>query len=207
MPLEVVEGDDDVGIHDGAANLGGFTEGTAHHRHLHIVGALQAVGNEDLAARGIGAEAVEERRVQVIQGVLPGAHVEGVAVGEEGVAAQLLDIVGHVPGEVGAQEGQVAQLAEVDLDGHILPLEVNLIHARGLHELAELRLVVLAVLHAEIGKIHGSTFHESVLLIVLNGNSILLLYRLSPPVSNGWGEKKSVDIPPRLWYNNKESRL
>src|SRR5699024_4562913 len=45
MPLEVVEGDDDVGIHDGAADLGGFTEGTAHHRHLHIVGALQAVGN------------------------------------------------------------------------------------------------------------------------------------------------------------------
>ena len=58
MALEVVQGNDDIGIHDGPADFGGLYVLAAHHGHIHIVGALQAVGDENMAAGGVGGEAV-----------------------------------------------------------------------------------------------------------------------------------------------------
>ena len=155
MALEMVEGDDDVGVHNGPANFGGLAEDAAMDRHFYIVGALEAVADENLAAGGVGAEAVAQRRVQMIQGVFPGADVEGVAVGEEGIAPQLLDVIGDVPGKVGAEKRQIAQLAEVNFNGHIFSLEIDLVHTCGLHQLPQLRLVILSVFHAKIGKIYS----------------------------------------------------
>ena len=63
----------------------------------------------------------------MLQGVLPAAGVHGVAVGEEGAAAQLLHHVHHRPGIVGPEEAHVAQLAEVHLDGHELAVQVQLL--------------------------------------------------------------------------------
>ena len=68
----------------------------------------------------------------MVQRVLASAHVQGVAVGQEGLAAQLLDHFDHHGGIVGTQIRQVARLAEVDLDGGILVGEINLADAGSL---------------------------------------------------------------------------
>lgn len=54
VPLEVVEADDDVRVHDGPADLGLLHIFAARHRHQRLVGALEAVGDDDLAAGGKG---------------------------------------------------------------------------------------------------------------------------------------------------------
>ena len=51
MPLEVREGDDDVRVHQGSADLRVFHILAANDRNLHIVAAAQTVGNDHMAAR------------------------------------------------------------------------------------------------------------------------------------------------------------
>ena len=90
----------------------------------------------------------------MVQGVLPGADVHGIAVGEEGLAAQVLDDVHQHPGIAGAQMGHVAQLTEVDLDGYELILEVDLIDAGGENQPGQLLGQRLGRAGAEVGKIN-----------------------------------------------------
>ena len=131
MPLEVVQGDDDVGIHDGSADPGGLGVLAAFHGDRYIVGALQTVGDQHMAAGGEGGEAVEVCGFQMIQSVLPGAYIHGVGVGEEGLASQILHQIHDDLGVVGADVGQVAQFTEVDLDGNELVFEIDLVEAGG----------------------------------------------------------------------------
>ena len=86
MPLEVGQGDDHIGLHDGLSDLGGLDVLRPLHGHLHVVVAPQAVADDHLAAGGQRGEAVLIGCVQVLQGVFPAAGIEGVAVGEEGDA-------------------------------------------------------------------------------------------------------------------------
>ena len=116
VALEVAQADEDVGVHDGAADLSGLAVFAVRHRHLHLIGAAQAVGDDDLTAGGHGPEAVQLGAGHVLEGVLSAARIQGVAVGQEGHTALLLAQVGHDLGVVGAQIGQVAQLAEMYLD-------------------------------------------------------------------------------------------
>ena len=153
MALEVGQGDEHIGIHDGAADLGGLHILAARHRHLHLVVALQTIGDEDLTAGGHGVEAVEHSAVQMIQCVLPPAHIQGVAVRQEGLAAPLLHKVRHRPGPVGPQKRQIARLAKVHLDGHILLIEIDIAHARRFHQTGQLLLQILMIIRPQVGKI------------------------------------------------------
>ena len=67
----------------------------------------------------------------MVQGIFPGADVHGVGIGQEGLAAQVLDDVHDDPGIAGTQVSHIAQLAEVDLDGHEFALEIDLVNACG----------------------------------------------------------------------------
>ena len=58
VTLEVVQGNDNIGVHDGPADFGGLDVFAAHHGHVHIVGALQTVGDQNVTAGGVGGEAV-----------------------------------------------------------------------------------------------------------------------------------------------------
>ena len=160
MALEVVQGDDDVRIHDGPADLGGGAVFGVGHRHLDVVGATQAVADDELAAGGHGTEAVLLSGSQVFQGVLAPAGVQGVAVGEEGHAALFLHHIRHRLGPVGAQVRQVARLTEVDLDGHELAVHVDLADAGRLDELFQFFLQIGARTHPEVCIIHGRFFHH-----------------------------------------------
>ena len=162
MPLEVGQADEHIGVHDGPADLGALDILAALHRDLHIVGALEAVGDDHRAAGGQRGEAVLPGTVEVLDGVFAAAGVEGVAVGEEGDAAELLDEVGHRLGVVRAQVGDVAQLAEVHLDGDELAAHIDLPDARRLEEALELVGQPLPETGAEAGEVDFGSFHENV---------------------------------------------
>ena len=164
MALEVVQRDEHVSVHNGSADLG-VLDVLSVDGDLHVVGALQTVANEDGTAHSHGGEAVFPGAVQVLQGVFPAAHIEGVAVGEEGLATQLLHHISHSFGVVGAEEAQIAQLAEVHLDGHELVIHVDLANACGPDESLELGGKALAQLGAEIGVVNVCFFHTSLLLV------------------------------------------
>ena len=103
----------------------------------------------------------------MLERVLAAAHVERVAVREEGLAAQLLDHVGHDPGVVGAQETQVAELAEVDLDGNELVLEVNLVDSGTEDEPPELVELALLGVRAQVGVVDLGGVHDEAPLLVV----------------------------------------
>ena len=69
VALEVAQADEDVGVHDGAADLSGLAVFAVRHRHLHLIGAAQAVGDDDLTAGGHGPEAVQLGAGQMLEGV------------------------------------------------------------------------------------------------------------------------------------------
>ena len=89
----------------------------------------------------------------MVQGVFSGADVHGVGVRQEGLAAQVLDQVHDDPGIAGPQMGHIPQLAKVDLDGHKLVLEVDLVHAGGQAQPGQLLGQGLGRAGAEIGEI------------------------------------------------------
>ena len=159
VPLEVVQADDDVRVHDGPADLGLLHILAARHRHQRLVGALEAVGDDDLAAGGEGGEPVLIGRLDVLQRVLAAAHIEGVAVGEEGPAALGLDDVRQGLGVVGPQVGQVARLAEMDFDGHEFVLHVDGVQPRRAHQPLQFLQQVQAGLCPQVAVINFCLFH------------------------------------------------
>jgi hypothetical protein len=131
----------------------------ARHRHLHLIGAAQAVGDEHLTAGSHGPEAVELGTGQVFQRVFAAARVQGVAVGQKGHTPLLLAQVGHGLGVVGPQKGQVAQLTKVHFDGYELAVHVNVLDAGGDAQTAQLFRQASAHGTAEIGIINVGCFH------------------------------------------------
>ena len=130
------------------------------HGHLHIVVAPQAVANDDLAAGGQRRKAVLKCRVQMLQRILPPTGIQGVAVGQEGHAAQALDHIGNHLGIVGPQEGQVARLSKVHLDGHQLVVKIDLPNPGGADQLFQLVEQVLARTAAQVRVINLCLFHR-----------------------------------------------
>ena len=129
VTLEMRKRDHDIGVHQGVADLGLLHVLPVFHRDERLVGALEAIGDDDLAAGGIGREPILVRAIDVLERVLAAANVQRIAVGEEGHAAELLHHIGNGACIVGTQEGEVPQLTKVNLDGDKLVLEVDLLNA------------------------------------------------------------------------------
>ena len=140
VALEMGQGDEHVGVHHRPADLGLLHILAALHGDVHLVIALEAVGNDDVAAGGIGGKTVDIGRFQVIQRVFAAAHIQGVAVRQEGLAALAFYQIRHGLGPVGPQIGQVARLAEVHLDGHILAVHVDVAETGSHHQPGQLLL-------------------------------------------------------------------
>ena len=154
MALKVGEADHDVGVHECLADLGLVHVLTALDRNECLIGAFEAVGDDNLTARGIRGEAVLVGGVDVLERVFAATDVERVAVGEEGLAAQLFYDVRDGAGVVGAQKAQVAQLAKVNLDSNELVLKVDLLNTGAANEALELVELALASMRAQVRKVH-----------------------------------------------------
>lgn len=160
MALEVREADEDIGIHDGTADLGLLDVLAVLDRHLDIVRAAQAIADDDLAARRRRVEAVEVRAVHVLERVLAAARIERIAVRQERHTALLFDEVCDDLRVLRAQIGHVAKLTEVHLDGDELAVHVNLLDAGSQAECPELLHDVASDRHAEIREINFCLFHD-----------------------------------------------
>ena len=154
MALKVGEADHDIGIHERLADLGLVHVLAALDRDERLVGALEAVGDDDLAACGVRGETVLIGSVNVLECVFAATDVERVAVGEKGLAAQFLHDVRDGAGVVGAQKAQIAQLAKVNLDSDELVLKVNLLDTGAADEALELVELALASMRAQVGEVH-----------------------------------------------------
>ena len=95
----------------------------------------------------------------MLKRILSAAGVHRVAVRQERLAAQLLDHIDHRARIVRAQEAEVAQLAEVHLDGDEFAVHVNLTDARFFDEPLELGRHALAQRCSEIRKVYFRFFH------------------------------------------------
>jgi len=159
VALEVGERDNDVGVHDGAADLGFLHIFSALDGHLFFVEPLEAVGDQHMAARGQRREAVEIGGVEMVKRIFSAADIECVAVSQKRFAAARLDHVHDGFGVIRAQEREIAELAEVDLDGDKFAVEINLVEAGCQNQLFQLLLLVEAGMAAKIGKVYFGRFH------------------------------------------------
>ena len=156
MTLKVGKADHNIGIHERLTDLGLAHVLAALDRDERLVGTLEAVGDDNLATRGIRGKAVLVGGVDVLERVFAATDIERIAVGEEGLAAQLLHHVRDGAGVVGAQKAQVAQLAKVNLDGDELVLKVDLLNTGVTYEALELVELALASMRAQVGEVHLS---------------------------------------------------
>ena len=90
----------------------------------------------------------------MLERIFAAADVERVAVGKEGLAAQLLHDVRDGAGVVGAQKAQIAQLAKVNLNGDELVLKVDLLNTGAANEALEFVELALASMRAQVGEVH-----------------------------------------------------
>ena len=156
MALKVGEADHDIGVHERLTNLGLVYVLAVLDRDECLVGTLEAVGDDDLATRGIRGKAVLIGGIDVLERVFTATDVERVTVGEEGLATQLLHDIRDGAGVVGAQKAQIAQLAKVNLDSDELVLEVDLLDTGVTYEALELVELALASMRAQVGEVYLS---------------------------------------------------
>ena len=138
VALEMGQGDEHIGVHHRPADLGLLYILAALYGDSHLVIALQTVGNNDMAAGGIGGKTVDVGRFHVIQRVFAAADIQGVAVRQEGLAALTFYQIRHGFGPVGAEIGHVARLAEMHFDGHIFAVHVDVAESGGHHQAGQL---------------------------------------------------------------------
>ena len=159
MALEMVERDKDIGIHDRSADFG-LLDILAVNRYQRLVGALEAVGNQDMAAGGKGVEAVLIGAVQMVQRIFAAADIQGVAVGQEGSAAHFTNQINDNFCVVWAQVSQISRFTEVNFDCCKFVLKINLTNAGFDSQSAQLFGQIAAELYLHGGEVYFRFFHD-----------------------------------------------
>lgn len=128
MPLKMGEGNDNVCVHNGPPDFS-FLHILAVNGNRHLSRSLKPVPNHHMTSRGKGMAAVLIGRIQMVQGVLPASHIQGVAVSKKYLAACGLNHIHQDLGIIRAQIGKVSRLSKMNLNCRILIAEINIHHA------------------------------------------------------------------------------
>jgi len=96
----------------------------------------------------------------VADGIPAGADVQGVGVGEKRQATGAAHVIDDAAQKRRPDVGHIARLAEVQLDGHQIPLVNDPGQARAFHEAAELLDEVFFPLGAQIHVVYGAGGHK-----------------------------------------------
>ena len=96
----------------------------------------------------------------MVEGVISVTHVEGVAVRKERLAAKAFDVVAQHAGILLPQERHIAHLAEVELHGYELVLEINLLYPGAGDKAVELAQQAVAHAHMHVGEIYFRGHNE-----------------------------------------------
>ncbi|KXA67248.1 hypothetical protein HMPREF3201_02059 [Megasphaera sp. MJR8396C] len=138
VTLEVSQADEDVGIHDGPADFSRFDIFAVFDGDFDFIRAPKAVANDDLTACRHRVVAIKVGTVHVFQGMFTAARIKGVAVRQEGAAAQFFNDVGNGFDILRTQRGQTAQFPEMEFDGNEFAFKVDISDAGLLTELLQL---------------------------------------------------------------------
>ena len=189
VALEMAQHDDDVRVIQGPADIRLLAVNAVGHRHDHIVRALQAVGDDIMAAGGHIVEAVDICVQQMVHGVFPGSGIERIAVREEGLSAQFLYQVRHGLHIVRPDIGEVPQFPEMQLDRHELSFKIDAAQTGLPTEFLQLDALAYVRFRPEIGKVDLCFFHRCCpplfyeLILCHRIFSIPTLYGVSPSFS------------------------
>lgn len=137
MAFEVAERNHDVRIHDGLTDLGFLYIGKID-GDKGLIRTFQAVGYDDMASGLEGRKAVEIGGVHVIKRVLAATDIKGVAVSEKRFTAQFTHIICDNLRVLRTQMGKIAEFAEVNLNGSVLVLKMDLLKAGLFHKPVQL---------------------------------------------------------------------
>ena len=160
MPLEMGQGNQDIGLHNRAADprcLAVFAVGDGH---LHIVRAPKPVADDNLATGGDGIKTVDFRTGQVLHRIASAAGVKGVAVRQERHSTQLADDISHGMHIIGAQICAVSQFTEMHLNRGKFSLKINVFDTCRPNQLLKLRALADADSGPEICKKNICLFHK-----------------------------------------------
>ena len=161
VPLEVIQGNNDVGIHDRTPDLRFVNVFAVRNGNGDVIGSFQAVPDDDMASDGIRCKSISIRGFDVLERVFAGTDIQGVAVGQKRLAPKSQNLIDHRPSKIRTQKREIAGLAEMDLDRGKTPLEINLIHPRFPHQQFEFALQISPLrLYTHIGKINFRLFHD-----------------------------------------------
>ena len=90
VAFEMIHGKEDIRVHNSPSDLCLFDVFTSFYRDIYVVGSFQTIGDQHMTAGIVGIKAVLVCTFDVIQRIFASAHIEGVAVGQEGPAAQMV---------------------------------------------------------------------------------------------------------------------
>ena len=154
MALEMRQGNEHIRVHHRLTDFGLLYIFAALHGNQRLVGAFQAVGNDHMTAGGEGGKSIFIGTFQMIQRIFPASHIQGVAVGEKWLAAQLFHHIRHRFGVIGAQVSQISRLAEVNFDGNVFFVKINGSDPRFFDQPFQFLRKADRVVGSQIGKIY-----------------------------------------------------
>ena len=158
VSLEMCQGQENIRVHDGMADIGFLKMLAVTDRHFNVVRSAQPVADNDLAPCCHIVESVYLRAVQMIRRVFPGTRIQGIAVGQEWGSPVFLNHVCHSLDIVRAQIGNIAQLTKMHFYGDQLSVHINVSYARLPDQLLQLHGKRHCVCRTEIRKVYLGSF-------------------------------------------------
>ena len=101
MPLEMIQGNKHIRIHNGPADLSIFHIFAALYRHLDIIRSLQTITNDHRTPNRQRCETILPGTVHMLDGILTAAGIQGITVRQERNSAQLLYHIRYRLGIIG----------------------------------------------------------------------------------------------------------
>ena len=131
MALEVGQGNDHISITKGSSNLRFLDILSVPYRDEHLVVALDAIGDDDLATGCDCVETIEIGTIHMLQGILSATDIQGVTVGKERLSPKTSDDISDHLGIIRTEEGKIAWFSEVHFDGNELIGEIDFCNTGG----------------------------------------------------------------------------
>lgn len=138
MALEMSERDKIIRVHNGMTDFGFLHIVAILYGHQRLVGSLQTVGDDNMAAGGEGVIAVDISGIEMIQGIFSASDIQSIAVCQKSLSPIFLHDVHDHFCVVGAKIRKVARFAEMNFNGRVAIRIVQLINSRFLYKMAKL---------------------------------------------------------------------
>ena len=113
----MVEGDDDISIHNGASDFCGLEQFSAGNGNFDIISSFESVADDNLTADGIRGKSVAVSSIKVFESVFSSSRVERVAVGKKSTRLAGVQDSDDAFSVSVAEKCHVAGFSEVYFDG------------------------------------------------------------------------------------------